>query len=149
MYSFTYVSCFCEITTAKMMTIQEIIVFQSQAIGKSALLNFALDTETGPCRFLTPSFQYLVENHKKFPSFMRSGNVIFGQRYMPLLVIHNHPGYQQSRWSHAMDWIYRYTWSHPINHMVIGFRLILSTNLTHRISYSQMKTNKSREEWEV
>jgi hypothetical protein len=45
MYSFTNVSRFCEITTAEMMTVEE--------IGKSTLLNFALNTDTGPCGFLT------------------------------------------------------------------------------------------------
>jgi hypothetical protein len=41
------------ITTAEMMTIQEIIGSQPQSIGKSTFLNFALNTETGPCGFLT------------------------------------------------------------------------------------------------
>jgi hypothetical protein len=52
-YSFTNVSRFCEITTAEMMTIQEVIVSQPQSIGKYTLLNVALNTETGPCGFLT------------------------------------------------------------------------------------------------
>jgi hypothetical protein len=54
MYSSTNVPWICEITTAQMMTVQEIIVSQSQAMGKSStLLHFALDTEPGPCGFLT------------------------------------------------------------------------------------------------
>jgi hypothetical protein len=53
MYSFTNVSRFFKITTAKMITIQEVIESQPQSIRKSTLINFALNTETGPCGFLT------------------------------------------------------------------------------------------------
>jgi hypothetical protein len=53
MYSFTNVSRFCEITTAEMMTVQEIMVTQPKSIGICTLLNFALSTEIGPCGFLT------------------------------------------------------------------------------------------------
>jgi hypothetical protein len=53
MYSFTNVARFCKITTSEMMTIQEIIASQPQSLGKSTLLNVALNTETGPCGFIT------------------------------------------------------------------------------------------------
>jgi hypothetical protein len=43
MYSFTNVASFCEITTSKMMTILEIIASQPQSLGKSTLLNVALN----------------------------------------------------------------------------------------------------------
>jgi type II restriction/modification system DNA methylase subunit YeeA len=37
-YSFTDMLHFCEITTADMMTVQEMIVSQSQTVGNSAVL---------------------------------------------------------------------------------------------------------------
>jgi hypothetical protein len=52
-YNYTNVSRFCEISTADMMTLKEVMTSSSSLVGNSAFLKYALGTATGTCAFLT------------------------------------------------------------------------------------------------
>ncbi len=53
-YAFSDVISFCEISTAEMMTVREIMVSESHSLGNSdAIFHHALGVESGACGFLT------------------------------------------------------------------------------------------------
>jgi hypothetical protein len=52
-YAFTGVISFCEILTAEIMTVWEMMVSKSHSLGNSAIFRHALGIESGPCGFLT------------------------------------------------------------------------------------------------
>jgi hypothetical protein len=52
-YAFTDAISFCEISTAEMMTVREMMVSESHSLGNSAIFCHALGIESGPCGFLT------------------------------------------------------------------------------------------------
>jgi hypothetical protein len=52
-YAFTDAITFCEISTAEMMTVWEMMVSESHSLGNSAIFCHALGIESGPCGFLT------------------------------------------------------------------------------------------------
>jgi hypothetical protein len=52
-YAFTNAISFCEISTADMMTVLEMMVSESHSLGSSAIFCHALGIESGPCGFLT------------------------------------------------------------------------------------------------
>ena len=52
-YASTDVVSFCEISTAEMMTVREMMLSKFQASGNSAIFQHALGIESGPCGFLT------------------------------------------------------------------------------------------------
>jgi hypothetical protein len=147
MYSFTNVARFCEITTSEMMTIQEIIASQPQSIGKSTLLNVALNTETGPCGFLTllpvlsdepqkvADVHALRQCHRCPEVYAFIGNTqpprlatikMEPPNGMELYLKQTHKTYRDK---HQVDTFYR---SNP-----------------ERIRYFRMKAKESREGWEV
>jgi hypothetical protein len=52
-YAFTDAISFCEILTAEMMSVQEMMVSKSHSLGSSAIFCHALGIESGSCGFLT------------------------------------------------------------------------------------------------
>ncbi len=52
-YAFTDAISFCEISTAEMMTVREMMVSESHSLGNSAIFCHTLGKESGPCGFLT------------------------------------------------------------------------------------------------
>jgi hypothetical protein len=146
-YAFTDAISFCEISTAEMMTVREMMVSESHFLGNSAIFCHALGIESGPCGFLT--VLPMVEEGAQYVSIVhalrRCGNRSGVHSF--ILVIHNHQGYLQSSWNRRTVW--KPIYDHPINLIVIVTGLIPSMILNPKIHYYQMRAQGSKEDLAV